>query len=147
MPADIPHHPALIDQLRGEHRLLLQAFGALKQTTAADDAPAFKRALQDFKALLVPHFLEEAIRLYTYLRRELKAQGNLTGFQRVNGYKSESGRIGDAALRFVETSIATPDDAFDFSQVRSTLHEIGLLLGDRIRREESDLYPLYQSLH
>ena len=107
----------------------------------------FKRALLDFKGLLVPHFVEEAVRLYTYLRQELKVRGNLTDFQRVNAYKSESGGIGDAALRFVETSIATPDDAIDFAQVRTALHEIGLLLGDRIRREESDLYPLYQSLH
>ena len=51
--------------------------------------------------------------------------------------------IGDAAVRFVETCVATPDDAIDFAQVRPALHEIGLLLGDRIRREESDLYPLY----
>ena len=146
MPAGISHHSALIDKLRGEHRLLLQAFGSLKQASEADDAPAFKSALQEFKALLVPHFLEEAISVYTYLRQELKVLDNQTNFQRVNAYKKESGGIGDAALRFVETSIATPDDAIDFAQVRSSLHDIGLLLGDRIRREESDLYPLYQSL-
>ena len=147
MSAGIPHHSALIDKLRLEHRLLLQTFGSLKQASEADDAPQFKLALQKFKALLVPHFMEEAISVYTYLRQELKVRGNLTDFQRVNAYKRESGGIGDAALRFVETSIATPNEAIDFPQVRSSLHEIGLLLGDRIRREESDLYPLYQSLH
>ena len=46
MSAGIQHHSALVDQLKGEHRLLLQAFGALKQTSDADDAPAFKRALR-----------------------------------------------------------------------------------------------------
>lgn len=147
MSAGIQHHSALVDQLKGEHRLLLQAFGALKQTSDADDALAFKRALHEFKSLLVPHLLEEAVRMYTYLRQELKARGNLADFQRVNAYKSEMGGIGDAAVRFVETCVATPDDAIDFAQVRPALHEIGLLLGDRIRREESDLYPLYQSLH
>ena len=147
MPAGIQHHSALVDQLQGEHRLLLQAFGALKKTSEADDASAFKLALQHFKALLVPHLLEEAVRVYSYLRQELKVRGSPADFQRVNAYKREMGDIGDAALQFVETYATTPDDAIVFAQVRSALHEIGLLLGDRIRREESELYPLYQSLH
>ncbi len=147
MVSGIQHHSTLVSQLMSDHRQLLESFGVLKKTAEAGDAVAFKQALQGFKALLVPHLLEEAIRLYTYLRQELKTRGDANSYQLVNGYKSEMKGIGDAAVHFVETYNTAANDAIDFEQVRASLHEIGHLLGDRIRREESELYPLYQSLH
>ena len=147
MVSGIQHHSTLVSQLMSDHRQLLESFGVLKKTAEAGDAVAFKQALQGFKALLVPHLLEEAIRLYTYLRQELKTRGDANSYQLVNGYKSEMKGIGDAAVHFVETYNTAANDAIDFEQVRASLHEICHLLGDRIRREESELYPLYQSLH
>ena len=147
MVTGVPHHSALVQGLVNDHRQLLQAFGRLKHCAEAEDPGAFKHALVDFKALLVPHLLQEAIKLYTFLRQELKAQGNQQVYQMVNGYKTEMGGIGDAAVRFVETYTATADADIDFVGVRAALDDIGKLLGDRIRREEAELYPLYQSLH
>ena len=147
MVSGIQHHSTLVTQLVGDRRQLLESFGVLKKSAEASDAVAFKQALQGFKALLIPHLLEEAVRLYTYLRQEFKTRGDANNYQLVNGYKSEMKGIGDAAVRFVETYSATANDAIDFQQVRTGLHEIGHLLGDRIRREESELYPLYQLLH
>lgn len=147
MVSGVQHHSTLVTQLVGDHRQLLESFGVLKKAAEARDVVAFKQALQGFKALLVPHVLEEAIRLYTYMRQEFKTRGDANNYQLVNGYKSEMKGIGDAAVHFVETYSAAADDAIDFQKVCASLHEIGHLLGDRIRREESELYPLYQSLH
>lgn len=147
MVSGIQHHSTLVEHLVGDHRLLLDSFGVLKKSAESSDARAFKQALQGFKALLVPHLLEEAMRLYTYMRQEFKTRGNADAYQLVNGYKSEMKGIGDAAVRFIETYSVIDDDAIDFQQVCASLQEIGHLLGDRIRREESELYPLYQSLH
>ena len=99
MVTGVPHHSALVQGLVNDHRQLLQAFGRLKHCAEAEDPGAFKHALVDFKALLVPHLLQEAIKLYTFLRQELKAQGNQQAYQMVNGYKAEMGGIGDAAVR------------------------------------------------
>ncbi|MBI3101894.1 MAG: hemerythrin domain-containing protein [Burkholderiales bacterium] len=147
MATGVPHYSALVQGLVNDHRQLLQTFGELKKSADAEDPAAFKQALHDFKAQLVPHLLQEAIKLYTFLRQELKAQGNQQAYQMVNGYKTEMGGIGDAAVRFVETYTATADADIDFAEVRDALGDIGRLLGDRIRREEAELYPLYQSLH
>jgi len=57
------------------------------------------------------------------------------------------GHIGEAAIQFIGTYTQAQDDDIDFEQVRSALREIGVLLGDRIRREEADLYPLYRTLN
>ena len=146
---DFLHHGARLGIGRGDFHHRLMQIGVERHAHRCDagDAVAFKQALQGFKALLVPHLLEEAIRLYTYLRQELKTRGDANSYQLVNGYKSEMKGIGDAAVHFVETYNTAANDAIDFEQVRASLHEIGHLLGDRIRREESELYPLYQSLH
>ncbi|AVO42886.1 hemerythrin domain-containing protein [Simplicispira suum] len=147
MVSGIQHHSTLVTQLVGDHRQLLESFGVLKKTAEANDATGFKRELQGFKALLIPHLLEEAVRLYTFLRQEFKTRGDAGSYQLVNDYKSEMKGIGDAAVHFVDTYSATAEDAIDFQEARASLHEIGRLLGDRIRREETELYPLYQSLH
>lgn len=147
MAYSVQHHTELVQGLVNDHRQLLQAFGILKKSAEAEDPAAFKQALLVFKDLLVPHLMQESIKLYTYLRQELKAQGNQQAYQMVNGYKSEMGGIGDAAMRFVQAYTDTANAYIDFAQVRVALGEIGRLLGDRIRREEAELYPLYQSLH
>jgi hypothetical protein len=95
MVTGVPHHSALVQGLVNDHRQLLQAFGRLKHCAEAEDPGAFKHALVDFKALLVPHLLQEAIKLYTFLRQELKAQGNQQAYQMVNGYKTETRPVKD----------------------------------------------------
>lgn len=147
MSEGVPHYSALVAELTHDHRQLLAAYGALKHSAEAGDVAAFKSALGDFKALLVPHVVKEAYKVYTYLRQTLRQKGELEVYQRVNAYKSEMGRIGDAAIRFIDTYSDADDETIDFPQVRAALHEIGQLLGDRIRREEADLYPLYKTLH
>ena len=141
MVSGIQHHSTLVSQLMSDHQQLLESFGVLKKTAEAGDAVAFKQALQGFKALLVPHLLEEAIRLYTYLRQELKTRGDANSYQLVNGYKSEMKGIGDAAVHFVETYNTAANDAKDFEHVRASVHQIGHQLGDRMRTEESELHP------
>lgn len=147
MANGVPHYSALVAELVSDHRHLLSTYNALKRSAEAADAAGFRAALEEFKSQLVPHVVKEAYKVYTYLRQTLKDKGELEAYQRVNAYKTEMGRIGEAAMRFIDTYAETPDDAIDFQRVRTELHDIGLLLGDRIRREEADLYPLYKTLH
>lgn len=141
----VAHYSDLVEQFHQEHRRLLKAFGQVKHGIDGRDAPAFKQALKEFQSLLVPHLVTEGYKLYTYLRQRLKEKGERADYDRVNGYKSEMARIGDTALRYAESYLALPDAEIDFSRAGEELREIGLLLGDRIQREESDLYRLYQS--
>ena len=68
MVSGIQHHSNLVTRLVGDHRQLLESFGVLKKSAEASDAVAFKQALQGFMALLIPHLLEEAVRLYSCRR-------------------------------------------------------------------------------
>lgn len=141
----IGHYSTLMDELKGEHRLLLEVFGRLKKSGETEDAAEFRQALADFRSLLIPHVVKEAYKVYTYLRQYYKDKGDISVYQRVTNYKTEMTGIGEAALQFIDSCEKTPDDAIDFHTVNESLREIGLLLGDRIRREEADLYPLYHT--
>jgi len=147
MADDVAHHAELVQELVNDHRQLLEAYHGLKRSADDGDITAFRAALARFKSLLVPHVVKEAYKVYTYLRQTLKARGDMDAYQRVNGYKAEMGHIGEAAIQFIDTYTQAQDDDIDFEQVRSALREIGVLLGDQIRREEADLYPLYRTLN
>lgn len=147
VPESIAHHVTLVEELKSEHRELLLAFREIKEASDGEEAARLKRALVRFKALLVPHVVKEAVKVYTYLRQQYKARGDQPTYQRVNDYKAEMSGIGDAAIQFIDAWVQTPDADIDFAQVRAALRDIGALLGDRIRREESDLYPLYHTTH
>lgn len=141
----IGHYTSLMDELKSEHRQLLEVFGRMKKSGESEDAAEFQQALADFKGLLVPHVVKEAYKVYTYLRQYYKDKGDAEVYRRVTGYKTEMTGIGDAALKFIDAHERAAPDAIDFANVNESLREIGLLLGDRIRREEAFLYPLYHT--
>lgn len=143
--ADIPHYPDLVAQFEQDHRVLLKAYGRIRHSVQARDAQEFKAALQEFQSLLVPHLVTEGYKLYTYLRQRTRSNGDQAAYDKVNQYKSEMAHIGDAALHFVENHMKTPDGEIDFALVEDELRQIGLALGDRIHREESELYQLYDT--
>lgn len=141
MSSGIKYYSDLVDEMVDDHRALLAAYGDLVKTAGAKDASGFKFLLLKFKSLLVAHLLKEAVKLYIYLRQKLK--GDESAYSLVTSYKSEMDGISRIAMAFVDEYTAKPAHQIDFHQLTLQLREIGLVLGDRIRREESELYPLY----
>ncbi len=81
------------------------------------------------------------MKLYIYLR--LRLRDDESTYRLVTVYKSEMDGISRAAMEFVDEYSAKKTGQIDFVQLSSRLRDIGLILGDRIRREEAELYPLY----
>ena len=140
----VKHDAELIDELMREHREILKSYGELKQAAEAAEPMRYKAALQAFKSLLVPHLIKEAVKVYTFLRKELKERGDTAAFERVSAYKSEMAPIGDAVVKFIDEQLALDVRQIDFAQVQATLAHMGTTLGGRVNREEADLYPLYR---
>lgn len=140
----VQHHAGLVDELMAEHRLILKAYGELRHAADAADEPRYRAALEGFKSLLVPHLIKEAVKVYTFLRKELKDKGDTAAFDRVSAYKSEMAPIGDAVLKFIDEELAQAKNAINFARAQATLEQMGKTLGSRVHREEADLYPLYR---
>lgn len=145
MASGISYYPELIPEFLREHRQLLATYGAILRSAEGRNVVEFKSGLENFKSLLVAHLLKEAVKLYVYMRQMLRDDEVTHAL--VTSYKKEMDGIGRVAMAFVDGYMAKTPDQIDFTQVVSELHEIGKVLGDRIRREENELYLLYHDAY
>lgn len=141
MSNGIRYTPGLIDDLERDHRALLQSYGRLVKTANEAGFTTFQTELAVFKSMLIGHLLKEAIRLYIYLRQQFKADAVTHGL--VTSYKVEMDGIGRVTMGFIDTHLNASAETVDFPALTAQLSDIGKVLGDRIRREEAELYPLY----
>lgn len=141
MTSGIGYYPDLVGEMVDDHRQLLGAFGELVKAANAHDSVGFSSGLATFKSLLVGHLLKEAIKLYIYLRQQLRSDEG--AYALITSYKSEMDGISRIAMAFVDAYSGKARHELDFPTVIGQLRELGVVLGDRIRREEAELYPLY----
>ncbi len=143
MSNSIQYSPDLIEGFERDHRALLLSYGQLVKLANQANYPVFQAQLAVFKSLLVSHLLKEAVKLYIYLRQQFKEDPAIHSL--VTSYKLEMDGIGRVAMAFVDGYLSTPADKVDFSEMSAKLGDLGKVLGDRIRREEAELYPLYSA--
>lgn len=143
MSNGIKYSPELIDSFEQEHRELLQSYGRLALHANAVSYLKFQEEICKFKSSLVSHLLKEAIKLYIYLRQQLKSDP--ASYRLVSSYKSEMDSIGKVAMDFIDKYVGLSSEQVNFEELNAGLRDIGKVLGDRIRREEAELYPLYQA--
>lgn len=142
MQSGIHFHPELIAELTADHQKLLAILGELDAQAEKQDVVQFKERLHRLKILLADHLLKEAVRLYIYLRQQFKE--NVAAYQLVTTYKKEMDGIGAVAMRFIDEHSRQAPEKFDFPGIRRQLRQMGEVLGDRIYREEHELYRLYR---
>lgn len=141
----IRYSPTLIDELKNDHQQLLAIYMAIKASFEQGDYPAVSQQLNEFRAGLHGHLLTENVRLYIYLDRSLGHDE--MNSELIRGYRREMDTIGKTVLNFlkkyeaigVDKELATPF-AKDFAA-------IGAVLVERIKKEESVLYPLYMATY
>ncbi len=142
-PSDSPlqYDPMLIPQLVQEHHGLLRLFGEIKETHAANDFAALKRALQKFQLALNLHLAQENANFYAYLRKSLHRNSEQHNI--MTQFWDEMQEIGKVVTTFLRTynhADFTPDLHGAFGR---ELEAIGAALVSRIEREEASLYKLY----
>jgi regulator of sigma D len=141
MNTGIAYYPNLVQEMVHDHRVLLEFYGDLSRAAKMQDYEDFTYTLANFKKALTSHLLKEAIKLYIYLRQKLKSDP--ASYQLISSYKIEMDGITKVAMAFIDDYSNKPLKQVDFAILNQRLAEIGHVLGDRIRREEAELYPLY----
>lgn len=147
----VPHHtapgteirysPELVDSLKSDHHALLGLYGEIQADFENADYPNVSKKLEDFKGALQGHLLTENIRLYIYLDRSLA--NDPMNSELIRGFRKEMDEIAKVAMGFINkySAIGVDEDlARHFGQDFAT---IGKVLGERIEKEETILYPLY----
>lgn len=142
---EIRYSPTLINELQIDHQQLLVLYMAIKSSFEAGDYPTVSEKLNEFRTGLQGHLLTENVRLYIYLDRML-GQDEMNS-ELIRSFRREMDGIGKAVLNFLKKYEAigvdkdlAPSFAKDFSA-------IGVVLTERIKKEESVLYPLYMATY
>ena len=137
----IRHDPQLVEELHGDHRRLLETFGAIRDACQRSKLAAAQQQLERFRIQLKDHLLKENIRLYVYLEHLHAADPARHAL--VRGFRREMDSIGRVVVDFFtqyrEVGLR-PELAGAFA---ADLGRIGEALAARIKREEETLYPLY----
>lgn len=137
----IHFHPDLIDKLKTDHRQLLAIYGEIKTLFDEGDYEQASQRLDYFKSELQGHLLTENIKLYIYLDHMLS--GDEMNASLIKEFRHEMDVIAKAALRFLSKYEAIGVDKDLAPSFAKDFAEIGRVLGQRIKREEEVLYPLY----
>ncbi|MBD8899908.1 hemerythrin domain-containing protein [Rhodanobacter sp. DHG33] len=147
--ADEPAHrtihydPNLVDSLKRDHGELVtlyQRIGNLLQDGHHDE---IRGELVNFKTRLEAHILTENVRFYTYLEQSLREDAHNAELMR--DFRREMNTIARGAVNFVKKYQGPGTlDASSHEEFAKDYAAVGELLAQRIGREESSLYPLYQ---
>jgi len=138
----IRYDPGLVDSLKGDHRELVAMYTRLGEQVSAGEFHGIDAALQEFKIRLEAHLLTENVRFYVYVEQSMA--GDEANTELIRGFRQEMNSIARAVVEFVRRYRQQPVGPATQAQFVREHGEVGRLLAQRIAREESQLYVLYQ---
>lgn len=137
----ISFHPELIDELKSDHQTLVGLYTEVTRAIEAQDYDQASEGLEELRNELQNHLLTENIKLYIYLSHQFENdQENITLIQ---NFRRENDKIGRAALKFLQQYHSAQEIAAQADTFNREFAELGDVLVQRIEREETILYPLY----
>lgn len=139
----IGYDPLLIKRLKTDHQRMLEIFTETQTLLTTHDYDGVKRKLGELRITLQDHLMTASVRFYVYVSRNLATDLAKTAI--INQYRREMLVNSRQIMDFLRTySAARLDDSFaDSFQIE--LLVIGSALVQRIEREQSTLFPLYQA--
>lgn len=140
--ASSTYSPQLIPRLCHDHRKLLARYHGLLDLLACGDDPALPRELDLFKASFDAHVAQENLRFYAEI--EARLQGQAKALKQIQDFQREMDRIGRVLLAFLARYRDAGVTPVNRAAFEAELRQVGALLAQRIEREESELYPLYE---
>ena len=139
----IGYDPLLLKRLRADHQRMLEIFTQAQSLLTTHDYDGVKRKLGELRITLQDHLMTANVKFYVYVSRQLAADPAKTAI--INEYRREMLINSRQIMDFLRTySAVRLDDTFaDTFQIE--LLVIGSALVQRIEREQSALFPLYQA--
>lgn len=132
----------LIESLKHDHHSLVELFQQIGQTAERGRFHELPALLVAFKTGLESHVIAENVRFYNYVENSLA--GDEENLLLIRSFRREMNAIARGVVDFVKKyQRAAFNDATRDAFLRDYA-VVGGLLSQRIQREETNLYPLYQ---
>ena len=135
------YSPELVANLRADHAELMRQCAALERMAIAGRFGGVAPALAAFKARFDAHLLHENLHFYGYLEETLAA--DLEAQALIRDFRYEMTEISKGVVHFVR-QFGIDGLRLNGAAFLAELRIVGAALRQRARREECDLYPLYQ---
>ena len=139
----IGYDPTQIAHFKAHHAKLRRLLEELARCTLQRRYDAICNALTAFSGELARHLLDENVRLYAYLKH--CQQGDADGADFARFMQIESGRIGRAVSTFARSYSRSGVSDANIEMFSTELGAVANALLNRIRIEESLLYPMYMA--
>ena len=139
----IPYNSELIKSCLDDHQELLAIYTAMMEAAEARDFANIDSNLVSLSQGLKAHFNKEFTELYTYLDLRTRKGADKEEFERVRQFRMELQQIG-VQINDIVNRYEKGVDADSLERFIEDYKQLGAALGDRIQREESVLYPIYQ---
>lgn len=131
----------LIAHLKHDHSALLKLYGQLEALAATGRFAEVAAALKLFKSKFELHVLTENVKFYCYVEENLaKRPGAL---RTIREFRREMNVIGRNVVNFVRKYQESGVTGANRGVFMAELRNVGAQLGERVQREEQELYTLY----
>jgi Hemerythrin HHE cation binding domain len=138
----IAYDPALVPALKRDHEDLVKLFGEIGETAKRGDFGEIPQMLNAFKVHLEGHLIAENVRFYNYVENSMRADAESVTL--VRSFRREMNAIARGVVDFVKKYQVSRFDQDLRAEFLADYQTVGGLLTQRIQREETSLYPLYQ---
>lgn len=143
-PRQISYDPSLVESLEKDHRELVTLFKEIGQCAKLDEYADVPMLLLSFKTRLEAHLIAENVRFYNYVESTLEHDAENTML--IRSFRREMNSIARGVVDFVKKYQVARFDVQTRNEFVADYNTVGALLTQRIDREESSLYPLYQPI-
>jgi regulator of sigma D len=138
----IAYDPELVNALKSDHQELVSIYSTIKSAAAASRYDDIHDLLSNFKLTFQTHIAVENVRFYVYVQQHAALDADTSNF--IADVRKEMNSIARAVMKFVETYMNTPPTPATVTGFNTELDQIGSVLVQRVKLEESRLYSLYQ---
>jgi hypothetical protein len=138
----IAYDAELVPALKRDHADLVKLYGAIGDAAKQGDYKQIPPMLNAFKVHLEGHLIAENVRFYNYVENAM--QGDAENVNLVRSFRREMNAIARGVVDFVKKYNVPQFDEQLRGEFLADYQHVGGLLTQRIQREETSLYPLYQ---
>jgi hypothetical protein len=150
-PAATPHAPGtsigydplLISRLKSEQQRMLELFTQAQLLLTNSDYNGVRRKLSELRISLQDHLMTASVKFYVYVSRQTASDPVKSAL--VGTHRREMLENSRKLMDFLRTYSGAPLDDGNAALFQTELLVIGAALVQRIEREQTSLFPLYQA--
>ena len=139
----IGYDPLLINRLKSDQQRLLDVFTQAQLLLTNGDYNGVRRKLAELRITLQDHLMTASVKFYVYISRQVA--GDPAKAALVGTHRREMLENSRKLMDFLRTYSGAPLDDGNAALFQTELLVIGAALVQRIEREQTSLFPLYQA--